>query len=283
MNKEDYSQQESAIQRMEVIRRFWDFYRSQRDDIANFDTFYVHFFSPDFWRPHQKRIRLLLEQGLSEPILEAGCGSGWATFALRQKGFMPVSIDLLDKQLAQSSLLFKFFNLEGQWIQTNMLSLPFPNEYFSSVIALDVLEHIKELDQTLLELWRILKSDGVMFVTVPNGWGSYAMLEDRLHKRFNLPFRRLLKRILLGDEKPNQKEGIELYHEHLRGKSWWQRQFKTRGFKVMWSINIEFISTVLFSRIGYEKYKNWARRDCRLAEKLPACLASEWFFQLKKI
>lgn len=270
------------MQSMEMVRRFWDFYRGQRNDIANFDTFYVRFFSPDFWRPNQERIELLLDKEFSEPILEAGCGSGWATFALHQKGFRPVSIDLLGRQLAQSSSFFKFFNLEGQWVQTNMISLPFPNEFFSSVIVFNVLDHVKNFNQALQELRRVLKPAGKMFVTLTNGWGSYALLENCLHKKINLPLKRFLKLILLGEKTPPRKFGIDQYQEHPHRKSWWLKQFQAGGFKVLRSINIDFISTALFPRIGYEKCQRWAQGDCRLAKKLPGWLASDWFFKLTK-
>jgi len=268
---------------IEMVHRFWDFYRKQRNDIANFDTFYAHFFSPSFWGPNKKRIQLLLNLGLAEPILEAGSGSGWVAYALYQKGFKPVSIDLLTKQLAQSSLLFQYFNMESRSVQTDMRALPFPKDYFSSAIVFNVLEHIKDFDQALQELHRVLKSSGVLFVTLTNGWGSYGILEDRLHRRFNLPLRRFLKRILLGDKGSVQKDGIEIYHEHLHGKSWWRRQFQAHGFKLLRSVNIESISTALFPRIGYEKCKTWSQWDCRLAEKLPSCFVSDWFFQLAKM
>lgn len=266
----------------ETIRQFWDFYRAQRKDIENFDTFLVHFFSPAFWGPHQKRVELLFHYSLPEPILEAGCGAGWLTFQMVRNGLKPIGTDLLEKQLEQATLFFDYFGLKGSWALSNLAALPFPDNTFSSIIAFDVLEHIKELDRTLAELGRVLKPGGFLYVTVPNGWGSYCLLEDRLHKRIHLPLRRFVKKTLLHSNTHYEKEGVESWHEHLHGISWWKRQFHSRGLEVLNQRNIEFLSTVLFPRIGYEKSGIWSQRDCRLADKLPAWMASEWFFQISK-
>lgn len=265
---------------IETVRQFWDFYRKQRDDIPNFDTFYVHFFGYDFWGPHKKRMNCLLNSGISEPILDAGCGSGWVSFALNQHGFKPLCVDLLEKQVSQSNLFFTYFGLEGRVVQSDIAALPFADGFFSAVIAFDVLEHIKDIDKILAEIRRVIKREGTLFVTVPNGWGSYGLLEDRFHKMVNLPLRRVIRRIFLGDKKTMKKEEVDTHHMHLRGMSWWRNRFKCNGFMISNITNIEFVSTYLFSRLGYEKFGTWSQRDAQLAEKLPAWLASEWLFQL---
>ncbi len=56
--------------------------------------------------------------------------------------------------------------------------LPFPDEYFDSVLSTEVFEHIFNLDEILVELHRVLKPDGQMLVTVPFAWAEHEMPND---------------------------------------------------------------------------------------------------------
>ena len=62
--------------------------------------------------------------------------------------------------------------------------LPYPNSYFDRVLMFDVVEHLYpwELQQSLLEIRRVLKSDGLFVVhTAPNRWyDAYAYPMVRL-------------------------------------------------------------------------------------------------------
>jgi SAM-dependent methyltransferase len=50
------------------------------------------------------------------------------------------------------------------------LTIPFDNEYFDTVFATEVFEHIHDLDTALKEMYRVLKPGGVLFFTVPFLW-----------------------------------------------------------------------------------------------------------------
>jgi len=58
---------------------------------------------------------------------------------------------------------------------TEYLSLR--NESLDSVIAIEVLEHVKNLKQTALEIFRVLKPNGLLFISVPN---KYFPLETHM-------------------------------------------------------------------------------------------------------
>jgi len=46
-------------------------------------------------------------------------------------------------------------------------NLPFKNNFFDVVFALDVLEHIKEIETAILEIKRVLKNEGIIVVSGP--------------------------------------------------------------------------------------------------------------------
>jgi SAM-dependent methyltransferase len=56
--------------------------------------------------------------------------------------------------------------------------LPFKSETFDSVISTQVFEHVFEPDRYLGELYRILKNDGVVLLTVPFVWDEHEQPTD---------------------------------------------------------------------------------------------------------
>jgi SAM-dependent methyltransferase len=56
--------------------------------------------------------------------------------------------------------------------------LPFPSATFDVVLCHHVLEHVAELSQTLSEIARVLKPDGRVYISVPDGRG----LCDRIYR-----------------------------------------------------------------------------------------------------
>jgi SAM-dependent methyltransferase len=81
----------------------------------------------------------------------------------------------------------------GEVDQGDICAMPFADGSFDLVLATDIIEHVEDDAQALLEIERVLKPDGLALITVPafaQLWG----LQDRVshHKR------RYLKPQLLG-------------------------------------------------------------------------------------
>jgi SAM-dependent methyltransferase len=51
--------------------------------------------------------------------------------------------------------------------------IPFENNSFDSIFASDVFEHLFNLDEILDELYRVLKPEGQMLVTIPFAWNEH--------------------------------------------------------------------------------------------------------------
>ncbi|MDD5594869.1 MAG: class I SAM-dependent methyltransferase [Candidatus Omnitrophica bacterium] len=67
-------------------------------------------------------------------------------------------------------------------VSCSALNLPFSDGYFDFVYSSSVLEHIKNRDQALSEIRRVLKPDGVMILTVPTHMPSlYAFMHSFLY------------------------------------------------------------------------------------------------------
>jgi ubiquinone/menaquinone biosynthesis C-methylase UbiE len=105
-------------------------------------------------------------------VLDAGCGTGLVTLALYKAGYHPkktVALDLSFKSLEVAKEQFekdkKVQDLNVEAVQGNLLSLPFPDEHFDTVLTCGALEYVP-LDEGLRELARVTKTGG-MLVLIP--------------------------------------------------------------------------------------------------------------------
>ncbi len=60
---------------------------------------------------------------------------------------------------------------------------PFKDNTFDEILGEHILEHVDDLIKTLEELWRIMKPNGILRVTVPY-YNTQAAFQDPTHKRF---------------------------------------------------------------------------------------------------
>lgn len=124
-------------------------------------------------------------------ILDVGCGAGILMSELEQYGNV-YGIDV-------SELAVEYCKKRGLPNVTvdDLAKLSFPNEQFDVVIALDVLEHIENDAQAVIEIKRVLKPGGTVIIFVPafmSLWGEADEM-GRHFRRYQKP--ELLKR--LGD------------------------------------------------------------------------------------
>jgi SAM-dependent methyltransferase len=57
-------------------------------------------------------------------------------------------------------------------------NIPFEDETFDSILAGEVLEHVPDIHKSLSELYRVLKKDGKILITVPFVWQEHEMPFD---------------------------------------------------------------------------------------------------------
>lgn len=144
--------------------------------------------------------RLLSEQKLKRPVLDLGCGDGlFAKITFNDP--IDVGLDTSNEALQEAKKTHAYKELK---IASNN-TLPFPEESFSTVVSNCTLEHIKELDQTLAEVSRVLKPEGrFIFTSTTNYWpqflfwsglfsklrlkpvaGFYRLYFDKVHRHYH--------------------------------------------------------------------------------------------------
>jgi SAM-dependent methyltransferase len=107
-------------------------------------------------------------------ILDIGSGSGSFLASMKELGWDPYGVDISPEAVGRArSLGITMFHGEVQ-------EVPFPEVFFDVITLRAVLEHVHRPVETLREVHRILKDQGVVYVVVPN----IASLNFRIFGRF---------------------------------------------------------------------------------------------------
>jgi SAM-dependent methyltransferase len=102
--------------------------------------------------------------------------------------------------------------------------IPCEKESFASVVSNSVLEHIPDVDAVLLDIWRILKPDGKLVITVPNDNFTKNLSIARFFDRIGIKplaawYRRLFNKISR--------------HYHPEPPAQWHTRLEKAGFQVL--------------------------------------------------
>ena len=220
---------------------------------------------------------------INQPIkvLEVGCGNGNLTQMLRGKFEIVVPMDINPRG-----------NVEGLCI-ADARSLPFPDNYFGTIVSSNVLEHIDDPLDSLFEFKRVLKDDGIMIHTMPTRtWKLLQIALWPLHIIIRVGFTKVLLKfrdhlpISKSDaitqtfpQKGNVRDerrkpdiwavvfpgihGIADTHLDewkLFGKSTWLRLFESGGLHVLKTTNLFLHSAYRFLPYRALKLRDWASR-----------------------
>jgi SAM-dependent methyltransferase len=203
-----------------------------------------------------RKIRKAIPQG--SWILEGGCGIGYYVLALSEMGYKVIGVDY-----AEDTLRFLKENFSTNfWVKCDVRQLALPNECVDGYLSLGVLEHFREGPESILvEINRVLKPGGILFVTVPTRniirnfkakFGFYPVLErDPESLEFYQYFM-------------DRNEMKSLLNEHgfeVLNISW------INGFKVL-KDEVGFLKRVL-TKIGSSRdfFSTWVRRGIQVLSK----------------
>jgi 2-polyprenyl-3-methyl-5-hydroxy-6-metoxy-1,4-benzoquinol methylase len=99
--------------------------------------------------------------------LDFGCGGAVLSYNLARKGADTVALDLYIDLKVVKSVMDRLMLNEMHFAKGDGACLPFSSGSFDAVFALDVLEHVRDLQQSIGEIHRILNNEGVLVVSVP--------------------------------------------------------------------------------------------------------------------
>ncbi len=138
-------------------------------------------FEDSYWW-HRGRNRIVatqLEKLLGEKrgadILNVGCGTGGSVRMLERHG------SVWNVDVAEPAVHACRSRGIRNVMKVNSLRLPFPDESFDLVAALDVLEHIEEDGAALREWQRVLRPGGKVLITAPAYQWLWSEHDESLH------------------------------------------------------------------------------------------------------
>lgn len=155
---------------------------------------------------------------LPEPILDLGCGDGHfarLTFDNPLLAGIDPCWGPINKAKESGAYMYVIQSLGDQ--------LPFPNNYFGSVISNSVLEHIPDVQSVLLDGCRVLRPGGKLVVTMPSQYFTKYLAGALWFEKIGLKgladaYRRLFNRIAR--------------HAHTDSPERWARRLARAGFEI---------------------------------------------------
>lgn len=119
-------------------------------------------------------------------VLDLGCAFGFGTSGL--PGEFVVGLDRSDRYLIEGHRRYPRLPL----VLGDAEALPFADASFDAVVALDVIEHLADLELTLKEISRVLEPGGTLVLSVPNRgllqhWDSLNRYNELRRHRPTLP------------------------------------------------------------------------------------------------
>lgn len=115
---------------------------------------------------HVARYRFFSEYAKDKNVLDAGCGFGYGSVILSNNAKKVVGIDKSIQTLKHSTE--KYYSGNINYAASDVTCTPFENKTFDTIYAFEVIEHIKNDDDFLSEMTRLLKDDGYIFISTPN-------------------------------------------------------------------------------------------------------------------
>jgi len=114
-----------------------------------------------------KRLKVFLkfvESQNIKNILDFGCGSGIVANELKKAGYNVVGVDISQNAINETKRKYPDINFICVSVENK---LPFEDKEFDAIYCTEVIEHIYDTEFLMKEFGRILKKDGLLFISTP--------------------------------------------------------------------------------------------------------------------
>jgi SAM-dependent methyltransferase len=121
---------------------------------------------PDLMNEHLARYAFAARLARGKRVLDAGCGAGYGSGELAKTAASVLGVDQSSDAIAFARENYRLPNL--RFVQGSASALPHPDASFDLVVAFEVIEHLEEWREFLLEVRRVLVPTGQFIVSTPN-------------------------------------------------------------------------------------------------------------------
>ncbi|HEY0322791.1 MAG TPA: methyltransferase domain-containing protein [Pyrinomonadaceae bacterium] len=211
-------------------------------------------------------------------VLDVGCGNGsQLALPLARNGFRLLGVDT-DASSIEHALHLSNGLAGAQFLCVRVEDLP-PEELFEVVILSEVLEHLENPQGLLAAGVKRLTRDGILIVTVPNGFGEFEI--------DSWVFRKLrLQRIVDALAKNNHKvlgstDNMECGHIQFFTRRRLQSLFNACGLTPFREGAASFLAGPIAGH-ALARFPGFIDWNARVTDRLPFALASGWYFALRR-
>jgi SAM-dependent methyltransferase len=120
----------------------------------------------DLLNEHLARYAFAARLARGKRVLDAGCGAGYGSAELVKSALSVVGADRAPEAVAYAREHYRLPNL--QFEQAACGALPHPGAAFDLVVAFEVIEHLRDWEEFLREVRRVLAPTGQFIVSTPN-------------------------------------------------------------------------------------------------------------------
>jgi ubiquinone/menaquinone biosynthesis C-methylase UbiE len=120
----------------------------------------------DLWAEHIARYAYAARFARQARVLDIGCGTGYGTAELAQDALSATGIDLSAAAIAYAREHYPLPNTT--FIAASATAIPFAPASFDLITAFEVIEHLEQWHDLLIETRRLLHPDGMFLVSTPN-------------------------------------------------------------------------------------------------------------------
>ncbi len=196
---------------------------------------------------HEKTYRFVSPFVMNKTVLDLGCGEGYGCDILSKHASKVVGVDVSSQSVERANTNYSSPILSFQCIAyLEDSKLPFADNSFDSVVCFHVIEHVTTDHLLVQEIRRVLKPDGIAFLSTPNA--SFRLL------RFQNPWNRFhvkeytqksLQELLRKEFSHQKFMGITLREPWLQ----FEKKRSVRNRTMLWPITNKLIPMSLRTRL----------------------------------
>lgn len=119
----------------------------------------------NYWfRRHEVVYRRLAAHCMGADVLEAGCGEGYGADLLADVARRVIAVDYDESAVAHVRARYPRVDV----MQANLARLPLPDSSVDIVVNFQVIEHLWDQTQFVVECARVLRPSGLLMMSTPN-------------------------------------------------------------------------------------------------------------------